>query len=123
MYVVHILILCKCELNCTCEGVPVVTSEVLDQTLTEGDTAIFTCQAIGIPIPTISWYFNSAPVEKSNAVKYLISENSVNPITTKTMLIVLNLELSDIGTYACSATNIVSSNTSYGVLTVNGKLD
>ena len=32
------------------------------------------------------------------------------------------MELSDVGTYTCNATNVVSSDTSSGVLTVNGEL-
>lgn len=91
--------------------------------MTEGDNALFTCQATGTPAPKISWYFNGAPVDKANPMKYMISEMSFNPITTSTMLTVINAEVSDIGTYTCSATNIVSSYTSSGVLTVNGKCD
>ena len=31
---------------------------MLNQTENERETASFTCQATGEPIPTISWYFN-----------------------------------------------------------------
>ena len=34
----------------------------------------------------------------------------------------MSVESSDVGTYTCNATNVVSSDTSSGVLTVNGKL-
>ena len=107
---------------CIYKGAPVITPEAINQTLIEGDTAIFTFKATGTPIPTLSWYFNGAPVEKSNVKRYAISEMLFNPITKNTTLAITNVELSDIGTYTCSAINTVSSYYSYGVLTINGKL-
>jgi len=94
---------------------------VIDQTLNEGDTALFTCQATGTPIPKISWYFNSAPVDKANTMKYAISEVLFNPTTKNNMLKILDADSSDIGTYTCNASNIVSSDTSSGMLGVNGE--
>ena len=46
---------------------------------------------------------------------------SVNTITINSITI-MNVESSDVGTYTCNATNVVSSDTSSGVLTVNGEL-
>ena len=94
----------------------------MNKTLIEGDTAFFMFKATGTPIPTLSWYFNGIPMEKVNTGKYMISEMTFNPITKNTTLAITNVELSDIGTYTCSASNIVSDYTSYGVLTVNGEL-
>ena len=103
------------------EDSPVITVEVIDQTLNEGDTAFFTCQATGTPIPKITWYFNGAPVEKATTIKYVISEMSLNPTTKNSTLTVMILESSNIGTYTCKATNIVASDTSSALLTVNGE--
>ena len=36
-------------------------------------------------------------------------------------LTITNVELSDVGTYTCNATNAISNDTSSGVLTVNSK--
>ena len=88
----------------------------------EGDTASFTCQATGGPVPTISWYFNGAPVNVTNTMKYTISETSVDTTTINITLTIMSVESSDVGTYTCNATNVVSSDTSSGVLTVNGEL-
>ena len=92
----------------------------MDQTQDEGDTASFTCQAIGEPIPTITWYFNGALVDEANMTKYNISMMSFNTTIISSTLTILNVESSDVGAYTCDATNIVSNDTSTAVLTVNG---
>ena len=93
-----------------------------DQTQNEGDIVSFTCQVTSEPVPTITWYFNSAPVDEANTMKYTISMESLNPTTISSILTIMNVQSSDVGTYTCNATNVVSSDTSSGVLTVNGKL-
>ena len=92
----------------------------MDQTQNESDTASFTCQATGEPIPTISWYFNG--VLLVNGMKHMTSLMLLNTITINSTLIIMNVQSSDVGTYTCNATNVVSSNTSSGLLTVNGEL-
>ena len=95
----------------------------MDETQDEGDTASFTCQATGEPVPTISWYFNGIPISNDTDVdKYDISETSVNTTTINSTLTIMSVQSSDVGTYTCNATNVVSSDTSSGVLTVNGEL-
>ena len=94
--------------------------EVMNETLNEGDTASFTCQVTGGPLPTIAWYFNGALL--INGMKRLISIIILNSnITINSILVIMNVQSSDVGTYTCNATNVVSSDTSSGVLTVNGE--
>ena len=93
---------------------------MLDQIQNEGGTASFTCQATGEPAPTIDWYFNNSLL--ANGTKHTISETSVNTTTVSSMLTIMSVESSDVGTYTCNATNVVSSDTSSGVLTINGEL-
>ena len=83
----------------------------------EGDGASFTCQATGGPAPTISWYFNGVLLTDGT-----ISETSVNTTTISSTLTIMSVESSDVGTYTCNATNVISTDTSSGVLTVNGEL-
>ena len=47
---------------------------------------------------------------------------SVNTITINSTLTIMSVESSDVCTYTCNATNVVASDTSSGVLTVNGEL-
>ena len=99
---------------------PTISPEVLDQTQNQGGTVSFTCQATGEPASIISWYFNNTLL--ANGAKHTISETSVNTTTINSILTIMSVESSDVGTYTCNATNVVSSDTSSGVLTVNGKL-
>ena len=100
---------------------PTITPGLEDQTQNESDTAFFTCQADGEPLPTISWYFNGAPVDESDTSKYIIIDRRLDTFVMD-ILNILNVQSSDVGTYTCNATNVVSSDTSSGVLTVNGEL-
>ena len=93
----------------------------MDQTQNEGDIASFTCQATGEAIPTIIWYFIGALVDEHNTMKYTISMMSLNTTTNSSTLTIMNVQSSDVGTYTCDATNVVSNDTSSGVLTVNGE--
>jgi len=92
----------------------------MDQILNEGNTATFTCQATGRPVPTITWYHNSNSLV--NGTKHTISEMSLNTTTISNTLTIMSVESSDVGTYTCNATNVVSTDSSSGVLTVNGEL-
>ena len=94
----------------------------MDVTQTEGGIASFTCQTDGDPLPTISWYFNGAPLDESNTTKYTITERQIPTTTNIDILTIMSVQSSDAGTYTCNATNVVSSDTSSGVLTVNGEL-
>ena len=96
---------------------PTISPGVMDQTQNESNTATFTCQATSEPVPTISWYFNDVPVDVTNTVKYEV----VSPSPGRSILRINNVQSSDVGTYTCNATNVVSSDTSSGVLTVNGE--
>ena len=97
----------------------------MDQTQNEGDTASFTCEATGEPVPTISWYFNGTSVSNNTDMhKYeaAVMEVNVTTVTISSILTIMNVQSSDVGTYTCNATNVVSSDTSSGVLTINGEL-
>ena len=99
--------------------IPDIIPEVMNQEENEGDTASFTCQATGEPVPTISWYYNGALF--FDGTEYLITEMSINATTINNTLTIMSVESSDVGTYTCNATNVVSSDTSSGVFTVNGE--
>ena len=102
--------------------IPAINPEVMHEMQNEGDTASFICQATGEPVPTISWYFNGAPVSEGNTMNYTISMMLMNTTTISSTLTIMSVQSSDVGTYTCNATNVVSTDTSSGVLNVRGKL-
>ena len=99
---------------------PTFIAQVPGNTEKEQDRAVFTCQATGEPVPTISWYFNDIPVDVTNTVKYDVLSTMFSP-SILSILRINNVQSSDVGTYTCNATNVVSSDTSSGVLTVCGE--
>ena len=93
----------------------------MNQVQNEGNNILFTCQATGEPDSTISWYFNGIPVNVTNTMKYTTSMTSVNSTIIFNTLTIISVESSDVGTYTCNVTNAISSDTSSGILTVNGE--
>ena len=94
----------------------------MDQIINEGNNALFTCQATNEPVSIITWFFNDNPVDDIDIMKYTISMLTLNATTISSTLTIMNVQSSDVGTYTCNATNVISSDTSSGVLTVNGEL-
>ena len=96
---------------------PIIISSITDVSDSESDLAIFICQAVGQPIPNISWYFNDVMISISS--KYMIVSNSLNTTTIENTLTVYNITSADVGVYACTATNNVGNDTSNGMWDVN----
>ena len=81
---------------------------------------MFSCQATGEPVPSLSWYFKGVMLNVSNASKYNVS-NTLRETTVTSLLTITNANSFDVGTYTCQAENIIGIDQSSGVLTVNGK--
>ena len=80
----------------------------------------FTCQAIGDPVPTISWHFNDTMIDLLDTSKYYTT-NSSNETVIMSSLTIMNLQSSDVGIYTCHAVNVHGDDQSSGMLTVNSK--
>ena len=88
----------------------------------ETENVTFLCQAVGEPVPDISWYFNDVMINVSdNSSKYMIMSRSLNITTTENTLTVYNVTSSDVGTYTCDASNYIGNVTKSEILTVNSK--
>ena len=80
------------------------------------------CQATGVPVPYIQWYFNNAVmINLSNSSKYNSSSMALNETIIESTLFIINAESSDVGTYTCEAENIIGADQSSAVLTVNSE--
>ena len=84
----------------------------------EKEPASFRCEAAGVPIPEISWYFNNMKLKFDG--KHIISISRSSGHIRGTLLI-LNISSFDVGTYICEVTNTAGSVNSSGILTVYGK--
>ena len=92
----------------------------MNQAENESAIASYTCQADGEPLPTISWYFNGDQLGPANSTKYMFT-GGFQATSIMSVLNIRDLEASDAGTYTCNATNVISTDTSSGILTVNGE--
>ena len=93
---------------------------MIDLLENETNPTQFVCQAIGVPVPYIRWYFNGVMVNLSDSFNYDNSSVHLNESIIESTLSIINAESSDVGTYTCEAVNIIGSDQSSGVLTVNG---
>ena len=102
--------------------IPSIENLVDDEIRNQEENVTFLCQAVGEPVPDISWYFNDVMINVSdNSSKYMIVSRSLNITTTENTLTVYNVTSSDVGTYTCNASNIIGSVKSSGILTVTRK--
>ena len=101
--------------------IPNINQNVSNKTINETQSVNFTCEATGKPIPNVSWYFSGVMINVSdNSSKYMIISRSVNITTTENTLTVYNVTSSDVGTYSCSATNVLGNDSTSGLLQLNG---
>ena len=106
-----------------CVVIPSTVNSTDDKIRDQNENVTFLCQAVGEPVPDISWYFNGVMINVSDSSsKYMTMSRSLNITTTENTLTVYNLISSDVGTYTCDSSNIIGSVTSSGVLTVTSKL-
>ena len=97
-----------------------ITDEVSDLVENETNLVTFNCQATGEPIPSVYWYFSDVLINISDASDYNISD-SLNGTVVESLLSIVNVQSSDVGTYICHAENFIGIDRSFGILTVNGK--
>ena len=101
--------------------IPSINDSIENVVRNQTENVTFLCQAVGEPVPDISWYFNGVMINVSdNSSKYMIVPRSLNKTTTENTLTVYNVTSSDVGTYSCNATNIIGNDSSSGHLQVNG---
>ena len=112
------------NINCYFTVIPSIEHLVDDEITDWEENVTFLCQAVGEPVPDISWYFNDVMINVSdNSSKYMIVSRSLNKTTYESTLTGYNVTSSDVGTYTCNASNIIGSATSSGILSVTSKID
>ena len=124
-----ITVQCKLIVSCThfiilintlLSVVPEIILQLSDLLENETNPTQFVCQAIGVPVPYIRWYFNGVMVNLSDSSKYNSSSMQLNESIIESSLSIINAQSSDVGTYTCEAENIIGADQSNGILTING---
>ena len=91
--------------------------------ITEGDTAIIACEAVGYPPPTIAWRRTigtlSYTIPVNNSVSVPTEYGNVTSVSVNLTLANANRE--DTGLYECSANNSVGSDNRNTSVTVQCK--
>ena len=72
----------------------------------EGKNATLSCNAIGNPVPTISWTKDGSVITRSSRINFSAD---------KRQLTVTNMSRADSGEYLCVAKNSLGSDTSSGI--------
>ena len=119
-----IMMCCRCNYYLSISSFSVAPETLLQLTdllVNETNSIQFVCQAIGVPVPYIRWYFNGVMVNLSDSSKYNSSLMQLNESIIESSLSIINVQSSDVGTYTCEAENIIGIELSSGILTVNGK--
>ena len=100
---------------------PEIILQLIDLLENETNPTQFVCQAIGVPVPYIKWYFNGVIINLSNNSKHNSSSMALNESIIESTLVIINADSSDVGTYTCEAKNVIGTDQSSGVLSVNGE--
>ena len=102
--------------------IPSIEFSINDEIRDQEENVTFLCEAVGEPVPDISWYFNDVMIYVSdNSSKYMIESRSLNITTTENTLTVYTVTSSDVGTYTCNASNVIGNDASSGILTVTSE--
>ena len=117
-YVLYVIFCC--DIMHVVQAEVISVSDVADSLENETNPVTFNCQAIGEPIPNISWYFNNNMINTSNTSKYNVSD-LINGKVITSIFTIMNTKLTDVGNYTCVAKNIFGCDQSVGILVVNGK--
>ena len=93
---------------------PMFVEYIRSMEVFRGEPCVFQCKVLGIPEPSIGWYFNDRELQKPG--KYQTSEAGVSTFT------VARVTAKDCGTYAVKASNSKGSALCVAQLTLSGLL-
>ena len=100
---------------------PSITTPPVDVIVTSPETAVFTCEADGVPMPTITWWrYDTTLTEVTDAKENVTID--VTPRTVMSTLTFTNTQPILAAQYRCTASNLLGMASENVTLTVNGEL-
>ena len=103
-----------CNYNVGNSVAPTITNAPLNHMVTEGESVTLQCTATGTPSPTISWLKDGDAIESSSEVT-IVSTPGTSTLTITSVL------ASNLGEYACVATNGGGSVSATATIAFTGK--
>ena len=118
----------SCMYVCLFAVAPVITVAPVDETLTQWDTVVFTCEATARPRPSVTWWRVASDGQRSLVIplpgKILIDSWAVGvERVQRSNLTIINVQPSDADEYVCVAENEGGSDEENATLTVHGKTE
>ena len=103
---------------------PNITTPPVNVTVTSSETAVFTCEADGVPTPTITWWrYDTTLTEVTVAMENVTIDVTTSvPRTVMSTLTFTNTQPVLAAQYRCTASNLLGMASENATLTVNGKL-
>ena len=103
---------------------PSITTPPVDVIVTSPETAVFTCETDGVPIPTITWCrYDITLTEVTDAMENVtIDVTPSDPRTVMSTLTFKNTQPILAAQYQCTASNLLGMAAENATLTVNGEL-
>ena len=103
---------------------PSITTPPMDVLVIFPDTAVLTCEADGVPTPTITWWrYDTTLTEVTDAMKNVtIDVTTSDSRTVMSTLTFTNTQPVLAAQYQCTASNLLGVASENATLTVNGEL-
>ena len=103
---------------------PSITTPPVDVIVTSPETAVITCEADGVSIPTITWWrYDTTLTEVTDAMENVtIDVTTIVPRTAMSTLTFKNTQPILAAQYQCTASNLLGMASENVTLTVNGEL-
>ena len=93
-----------------------------DDTIFQGNDIVLRCEAVGLPLPSVTWASNSpANLSMEFFIQYSVEYNDRQNFLVVSELTLRNAMLSLRGRYTCIANNSLGIGEDHTTLVINGK--
>ena len=106
---------------------PSITTPPVDVIVTSPETAVFTCEADGVPTPTITWWRYDTTLTEVTEVTDAMENVTINVTSSDSRTVMSTLTFTNTqpilaAQYRCTTSNLLGMASENVTLTVNGEL-